>query len=54
MKDIICELPFRLIHVDATGDVRSCCPGFCNDYSYGNIFEEPFLEVWNGKKSTRN
>lgn len=51
MSDILCELPYRIIHIDATGDVRSCCIGFCNDYSYGNIFEEPFSQVWNGEKA---
>lgn len=51
MNNILCELPYTLVHIGPNGEVRSCCSFFCHNYSYGNIFEKPFEEIWNSEKA---
>jgi MoaA/NifB/PqqE/SkfB family radical SAM enzyme len=33
------------------GDVFVCCPPWCRSYSFGNIYEQSFDEIWNGEKA---
>jgi radical SAM protein with 4Fe4S-binding SPASM domain len=36
--------------ITASGDVIPCCFDKNGIYSFGNIFEKPFTEIWNGKE----
>ncbi|MGN0014758.1 MAG: SPASM domain-containing protein [Candidatus Gastranaerophilaceae bacterium] len=48
----ICLHPFRSIEVYDNGETSCCwCPYLVNKYSYGNIFEQSFEEIWNGEKA---
>ena len=49
MKKSICKYPFSYIEINLRGDICCCCPAFTNDYYWGNIFEQTFDEIWNGK-----
>ncbi len=33
------------------GDVFVCCPPWCSSYSFGNIYEQSFDEIWNGDRA---
>ena len=46
-----CEYPFYYSHIATNGDVFTCCPAWCNHYSFGNILKEPFEQIWNGEKA---
>jgi len=38
-----------------TGDITlGCCTPFAEQYSYGNLFETPFRDVWNNERFRRN
>ena len=51
-KKQICLHPFRSIEVYDNGETSCCwCPYLINKYSFGNIFEQPFEEIWNGEKA---
>ena len=47
----ICRHPFYSIQVQNTGEVYCCCCYWTNFYSFGNIFENTFDEIWNGEKA---
>lgn len=47
---MFCPQPFEQIEIYESGDVYTCCPDFINFYSIGNIFKQPFSEIWNGEK----
>jgi MoaA/NifB/PqqE/SkfB family radical SAM enzyme len=40
-----CSEPWSSIWVTSAGEVRTCC---INDYTFGNLFEQTFEEIWNG------
>lgn len=46
-----CKVPFKEAVVDPFGEVFLCCPPNINNYSVGNILEQPFDEIWNGEKA---
>ena len=46
-----CSFPFSVAEIDWDGNVYGCCTGYFIGYSFGNIFEQPFDEIWNGKKA---
>lgn len=48
---MFCGQPFEKIEIYENGEVYTCCPPFLQFYSIGNIFNEPFDEIWNGKKA---
>lgn len=50
MKNI-CKHPFNSIQIQNTGEVYCCCCYWTNFYSFGNIFEQSFDEIWNGEKA---
>jgi MoaA/NifB/PqqE/SkfB family radical SAM enzyme len=50
-----CERPRKLAYITATGNVFSCCfapfhPGPASTRVLGNVFEQPFAEIWNGPR----
>lgn len=46
----ICVYPFWHAEIDYDGNVSCCCPDYTDFYFFGNIFKQPFQEIWNGKK----
>ena len=46
-----CKFPFSVAEIDWDGNVYGCCAGYFIGYSFGNIFEQPFDEIWNGEKA---
>lgn len=46
----VCLLPWFSMYIAVDGDVRPCC-SFAegNVCSLGNLFKQPFEEIWNGK-----
>ena len=49
--DKICKHPFNSIQVQNTGEIYCCCCYWTGFYSFGNIFEQSFDEIWNGEKA---
>ncbi len=47
----ICKHPFNSIQVQNTGEIYCCCCFWTDFYSFGNIFEQSFDEIWNGDKA---
>ena len=52
-KHSICTFPFDSAQINMQGDVFVCCPPWCNSYSFGNIYEQSFDEIWNGEKAKK-
>lgn len=50
-KKAICTFPFDSAQISMQGDVFVCCPPWCRSYSFGNIYEQSFDEIWNGKRA---
>lgn len=50
-KKPICMAPFSEVEIDELGNINCCCAQYTDSYSFGNIFEEGFNAVWNGKKA---
>lgn len=46
-----CKFPFEVAEIDWDGNVYGCCAGYFVGYSFGNIFKQPFDEIWNGEKA---
>lgn len=47
----ICRHPFYSIQVQNTGEIYCCCCYWTDFYSFGNIFEQSFDEIWNGERA---
>ena len=47
----ICTYPFNSAQISMQGDVYVCCPPWSSSYSFGNIYEQSFSEIWNGEKA---
>lgn len=50
-----CHRPYALAYITANGNVFSCCfapfhPGPASERRLGNVFEQPFAEIWNGPR----
>ena len=50
-----CRRPRTLAYISATGNVYSCCfapfhPGPASTRILGNVFEQPFDDIWNGSR----
>lgn len=50
-----CQRPHKLAYITALGNVFSCCfapfhPGPAQTRVLGNVFEQPFAEIWNGSR----
>lgn len=53
-KKQICLHPFRSIEIYDNGEVSCCwCPYLIHKYSFGNIFQQNFDEIWNGEKAKK-
>ncbi len=50
-NNAICTFPFNAAQISMQGEVFVCCPPWCNNYSFGNIYEQSFDEIWNGDKA---
>lgn len=50
-KHIYCPNPYILAEIMPYGNVYPCSCGWIKGYSFGNIFEESFDEIWNGEKA---
>ncbi|MBS4759485.1 MAG: FkbM family methyltransferase [Clostridium sp.] len=50
-KQKICRQPFEYCEISLAGNVYPCCPAYCKNYSFGNIFEQTLEEIWNGEKA---
>lgn len=46
-----CISPFSLAEISANGNVYPCCPRYIGFYSFGNIYEQTFEEIWNSEKA---
>jgi MoaA/NifB/PqqE/SkfB family radical SAM enzyme len=43
------------LRIAFSGDITlGCCTPFKESYSYGNVLEQPFTEIWNNAKFVRN
>jgi radical SAM protein with 4Fe4S-binding SPASM domain len=49
-KDASCHWLWNSIVVNWDGSVHPCCSHHDASLSFGNIFEQPFEEVWNGRR----
>ena len=47
----ICTFPFNSAQISMQGDVYVCCPPWCKNYTFGNIYEQNFDEIWNGERA---
>lgn len=47
----ICTYPFNSAQISMQGEVFVCCPPWCRSYSFGNIYEQSFDEIWNGERA---
>lgn len=47
----VCNHPFHTIQVQNTGEIYCCCCYWTDFYSFGNIFEQSFDEIWNGERA---
>lgn len=52
-KNEVCTYPFKTAQISSQGNVYVCCPPWCSSYSFGNIFEESFEEIWNGERAKK-
>lgn len=50
-KKLQCIVPFEHLMFFQDGKVYSCCPSLVNKYTFGNIFEQSYEELWNGEKA---
>ncbi len=46
-----CRGAFEELDFFDSGLVYNCCPHYTNDYSFGNIFNQTFDDIWNGDKA---
>ena len=50
-KDLkICPMPWTQCYIHAK-EISSCCPNFTYGYSFGNLEEQSFEEIWNGERA---
>lgn len=53
IDDGSCRFPFSVAEIDWDGNVYGCCSAYFMGYSFGNIFEQSFDEIWNGEKAQK-
>ncbi len=53
IDDGSCRFPFTVAEIDWNGNVYGCCAAYFIGYSFGNIFEQSFDEIWNGEKAQK-
>ncbi|MDD5101894.1 MAG: radical SAM/SPASM domain-containing protein [Endomicrobiaceae bacterium] len=47
---LCCDEPFKTVNINVFGDVYPCCAEEIIKFPIGNIFNESFEKIWNGKK----
>jgi len=47
--ELDCFWPWEIISIGADGTVQPCCVFYNQKFDFGNVFEEPFLSVWNNR-----
>jgi radical SAM protein with 4Fe4S-binding SPASM domain len=52
-RKLHCIVPFEQLMFFSDGSVHACCPSMVGGYTFGNIFENNFEEIWNGEKAQR-
>lgn len=50
-KKPFCMAPFSEVEIDENGFINCCCAQYTDYYTFGNIFEQSFDEIWNGEKA---
>ena len=50
-KKFICKNPFKYVEIRGDGKCYPCCCGWTYNYSFGNIFEQSFDEIWNSERA---
>lgn len=59
MKEIVnnqiqvCRAPFEFCEIHSDGNVYPCCPAYCKAYSFGNLNDNTFEEIWNSEKANK-
>lgn len=48
VKKTDCRIPWEIAYINWNGDLAPCCGLYDPGYAFGNVFEQPFREVWNG------
>ncbi len=48
-----CKWPWERVVINTDGHVVPCCNDFDSHYSMGNVFEQPFRDIWFGAKYNR-
>ena len=48
MNNLTCAAPWRSLHIQTNGDVKSCCAG---DYALGNLNEQKINDILIGEKA---
>ncbi len=51
-KHIYCPNPYILAEIMPFGNVYPCSCGWIRGYSFGNIFEQSYDEIWNGERAS--
>lgn len=49
MQNNICKAPFFSAEIFGNGDVFLCCPAYTKIDAIGNIYEQEWDDIWNGK-----
>jgi radical SAM protein with 4Fe4S-binding SPASM domain len=52
-KNFVCKNPFKFIEVHSDGNIYPCCPAYTKYYSFGNIFQSDFNEIWNSEAARK-
>lgn len=47
----VCPMPWVHFEVMHDSNVYPCCPDYCKNFSFGNLQEQSFDEIWNGEKA---
>ena len=57
MNKQICMYPFSFVQINYDGEITCCCfipyENGKYAYTYGNVFEQDFDEIWNGEKAKK-
>ncbi len=48
-----CKWPWERVVINTDGHVVPCCNDFDSHYSMGNVFDQPFPDIWFGPKYNR-
>lgn len=52
-QDKMCDWPWEAIVINPNGSVSVCCSVEDERDDFGNIFQQPFMEIWNNEKYQR-